>query len=68
MGALLYTAMAVAYSIYGAYVQLGLIRAVCIYCVTSRVITVLLLLAALRHLGRRPIPLAVGDAFAGVTS
>jgi uncharacterized membrane protein len=50
VGALLYTALGVSYSIYAMYVQLSFIRAVCIYCIFSGVATLLLLVAAFRHL------------------
>lgn len=49
LGALLYTAIGVFYSMYGMYLQLGAIQAVCIYCLISAVMTVLLLIAASRH-------------------
>jgi len=48
-GAVLYAAMGVASSIYFIYLQLGFIRAVCIYCIFSAVTTLLLLIAALWH-------------------
>jgi hypothetical protein len=37
LGALLYAAIGVSYSIYGMYVQLSLIEAACIYCLISGV-------------------------------
>jgi uncharacterized membrane protein len=49
LGALLYTAMGVSYSIYGMYLQLVAIQAVCIYCLISSVTTFLLLMAAGWH-------------------
>jgi uncharacterized membrane protein len=49
LGVLLYTAMGVSYSIYGMYLQLVAIQAVCIYCLISAVTTVLLLMAAGWH-------------------
>ncbi len=49
LGALLYTAMGVLSSIYFMYIQLNFIHAVCIYCLFSAVMTLLLLLAALVH-------------------
>jgi uncharacterized membrane protein len=48
-GALVYSAVGVAYSGYFAYLQLVAIRAVCLYCLISAVLTVLLFIAALRH-------------------
>ena len=59
-GALLYTAIGVSYSVYGMYLQLSLIRAVCSYCLLSAVITVLLFIAALRHFRAARIPAIVG--------
>jgi uncharacterized membrane protein len=50
IGAVLYAAIGVASSIYFMYLQLGFIRAVCIYCLISAVTTLLLLVAAFRHL------------------
>jgi hypothetical protein len=50
IGAVLYAAIGVASSIYFMYLQLGFIRAVCIYCLVSAVTTLLLLVAAFRHL------------------
>jgi uncharacterized membrane protein len=49
LGALLYAVLGVGYSTYFAYVQLSLIRAVCIYCAISGLLTMLLLIAALWH-------------------
>ena len=46
---LVYTAAGVCYSGYFAYLQLVAIRAVCLYCLISAVLTVLLFIAALRH-------------------
>jgi len=48
-GSLAYSAVGVAYSGYFAYLQLVAIRAVCLYCLISAVLTVLLFIAALRH-------------------
>jgi uncharacterized membrane protein len=50
LGAVTYAALGVAYSMYGMYLQLSVIRAVCIYCFVSALITVLLLVGAGRHL------------------
>jgi uncharacterized membrane protein len=49
LGALVYTALGVSYSMYGMYLQLGAIQAICIYCLISAVMTVLLLIAASWH-------------------
>jgi uncharacterized membrane protein len=59
-GVLLYTAIGVSYSVYGMYLQLSLIRAVCSYCLISAVITVLLFIAALRHFRATRIPSIIG--------
>jgi uncharacterized membrane protein len=59
-GALLYTAMGVSYSGYFAYVQLSAIRAVCLYCLISAVLTVLLFIAALRHFRATRMPAIIG--------
>jgi len=53
-GALLHTAVGVSYSMYGMYLQFSLIRAVCIYCLISAVITGLLFSAAFRHFREAP--------------
>ena len=47
IAALAYTAVGVAYSLYGMYLQLSLIKAVCVYCLISAVLTVLLFIAAI---------------------
>jgi uncharacterized membrane protein len=49
VGAVLYTAAGVCYSGYFAYLQVVAIRALCLYCIISAVLTVLLFIAALRH-------------------
>jgi uncharacterized membrane protein len=59
LGALVYAVVGVCYSGYFAYVQLSKIGAVCIYCVISGVLTVLLLIAAAWHFrATRGIPSA----------
>lgn len=60
LGALVYTAMGVSYSIYGMYLQLGMIQAICIYCLVSAVTTVLLLITASRHFQATRLPVVVG--------
>ena len=47
--AILYAALGAVSSIYFVYLQLGIIRAVCSYCLISAVTSLLLLLAALWH-------------------
>ena len=49
VGALLYTVVGVCYSAYFLYLQLGVIHAVCIYCLISTVTTVALLGLAIWH-------------------
>ena len=49
VGAVLYTALGVLFSIYFMVLQLGFIRASCIYCLVSAVTTVLLAVAAVAH-------------------
>ena len=49
LAAVVYAAIGVLSSIYFMYVQLGYIRAVCIYCILSAITTLLLLVAALWH-------------------
>jgi Vitamin K epoxide reductase family len=51
VGALLYTALGVASSIYFMYLQVNFIRAICIYCAFSALITLVLFVAALWHFG-----------------
>lgn len=60
LGALLYTAGGVCYSGYFAYLQLVAIRALCLYCLISAVLTVLLFIAALRHASATRAPAPVG--------
>ncbi|MGD0282754.1 MAG: vitamin K epoxide reductase family protein [Dissulfurispiraceae bacterium] len=49
LGALIYTATGVSFSIYFLYLEVAVIHAFCIYCMISAVMTLLLLLAALAH-------------------
>jgi uncharacterized membrane protein len=49
LGALLYAAIGVSFSIYFMYIQFTFIHAFCIYCLISAVLTVLLLIVALAH-------------------
>jgi len=49
LGALIYTALGVSGSIYFMYIQLAYIHAFCIYCLVSAVLTLLLVLTAIRH-------------------
>ena len=48
-GAVLYAALGVAFSLYFMVLQIGFIRAFCVYCLVSAVTTVLLALAAAAH-------------------
>jgi uncharacterized membrane protein len=50
VGAVLYAALGVAFSLYFMVLQVGYIKAFCIYCLVSAVTTVLLTVAAVRHL------------------
>jgi uncharacterized membrane protein len=59
-GALVYTAAGVCYSGYFAYLQVVAIRALCLYCLISAVLTVLLFIAALRHFRATRIPGIIG--------
>ncbi len=49
LGALLYAALGVSFSIYFMYVQFTFIHAFCIYCLISAVLTLFLFIAALWH-------------------
>lgn len=49
LGALIYTALGVSGSIYFMYIQLAYIHAFCIYCLVSAVLTLLLVITAIRH-------------------
>ena len=49
LGALLYAAVGVCYSIYFEYLQVFVIHAICIYCLASAILTLLLLGAAWWH-------------------
>ncbi len=57
IGAVLYAALGVSFSLYFMVLQVGYIRAFCIYCLVSAVTTVLLTAAAISHLKatRRPV-------------
>ena len=50
LGALIYSAIGVGFSIYFSYLQVAFIHAFCAYCLASAVITVLLLIAAISRL------------------
>jgi uncharacterized membrane protein len=54
IGAFFYAALGVVFSLYFMVLQVGYIRAFCIYCLVSAVITVLLTVAAVAHL--RSVP------------
>ena len=54
IGAVLYTALGVLLSLYFMALQIVYIRAFCIYCLVSAVITVLLTVAAVWHLKSAP--------------
>jgi uncharacterized membrane protein len=47
LGALIYSAIGVGFSIYFSYLQVTFIHAFCVYCLAPAVITVLLLIAAI---------------------
>jgi uncharacterized membrane protein len=49
VGALLYAAVGVLFSMYFMYVQVTFIHAFCIYCLISAILTLLLLIAAFEH-------------------
>jgi uncharacterized membrane protein len=49
LGALVYSALGVCFSIYFAYLQIAFIHAFCIYCLVSAITTLLLLVAAISH-------------------
>jgi uncharacterized membrane protein len=49
LGALLYAATGVSFSIYFMFVQFAFIHAICIYCLISAVLTLLFLVTALWH-------------------
>jgi uncharacterized membrane protein len=50
MGAVLYAALGVCFSVYFMYIQIAFINAFCIYCMVSAVLMLLLLGAALAHM------------------
>jgi uncharacterized membrane protein len=56
LGAMVYAGLGVSYSTLGMYLQLSVIQAVCIYCLISAVITVLLFISAWSHLGVTRMP------------
>ena len=62
LGALLYAALGVAFSLYFMVLQIGFIRAFCVYCLVSAVTTVLLAVAALSHFRATRILAAGGVA------
>lgn len=49
MAAVAYAALGIAFSAYFMVLQIGFIRAFCIYCLVSAVTTILLLVTAVRH-------------------
>ena len=49
LGVILYSAIGVCYSVYSLYLQFFVINAVCIYCLTSALLTFLLLIGAVWH-------------------
>jgi len=49
LGALLYTAIGVCFSIYFTYLEFAVIHALCIYCLLSAALTVFLFIAAMAH-------------------
>jgi uncharacterized membrane protein len=49
-GAVFYAALGVAFSVYFMVLQIGYIRAFCVYCLVSALTTVLLAIAAIVHL------------------
>ena len=55
-GAVLYAVLGVAFSLYFIVLQVGYIRAFCVYCLISAVTTVLLVVAAVVHSVSRSIP------------
>ncbi len=58
LGALLYAALGVSFSVYFMYVSFSFIHAFCIYCMISAVMTFLLFITARTHLKaeHRPLP------------
>ena len=50
VGAILYTALGVCFSIYFIYLQVNYIRAFCVYCLVSAITTLVLFVAAVWHL------------------
>ncbi len=61
LGAVLYAAVGVAFSVYFMVLQIAFIRAFCVYCLVSAVTTILLTAAAVAHLRARRI-LSAGTA------
>lgn len=62
-GAVLYAALGVAFSLYFMVLQIGFIRAFCVYCLVSAVTTVLLAVTAIRHWWTTRILSARGSAW-----
>ena len=60
-GAVLYAGLGVGFSLYFMVLQVGFIRAFCVYCLVSAVTTVLLAVVAVMHARTTSIP-AVGPA------
>jgi uncharacterized membrane protein len=54
-GAVLYAALGVTFSAYFMVLQVGYIRAFCVYCLVSALTTVLLAVAAIVHLRAMPV-------------
>lgn len=60
LGALLYAVLGVSGSIYFMYIQFAFIHALCVYCLISAILTLLLLIAALVHFRTTSRPAGVG--------
>jgi uncharacterized membrane protein len=54
-GTVLYTALGVAFSVYFMVLQVGYIRAFCVYCLVSALTTVLLAISAIVHFRAMPV-------------
>jgi uncharacterized membrane protein len=62
IGAVLYAALGILFTLYFVVLQLGYIQAFCIYCLVSAVSTILLAVAAVSHLKVAPIRARVTTA------
>ena len=68
LGAVLYAALGVSFSLYFMVLELGIIRAFCIYCLISALATVLFAVAAVLHLKITRMPTSGVRSLTGIST